>query len=790
MLSIHAYDKDHVQDPKFLYAIRTRKETLTGQLVIILFSKTGTMNRAFEEIGYSNVWSIDIQNPDCNEFNHVLGDWKIGLQQLEKKFGEAQIIVAFPDCQYLCFNGNAANARKAGVLTEKEDTRCKKKVEAAKIMLDVLNLERPVVMAENGKGYLMRALFRIDGKQVYNIVQPWNFFDPSKPDPNDNHVKETHLFSGGDRDALDAYPITNFFKTYSEPSDVQKNWVNLQKSYNDRSKTPQGMANAIAHCCRSRLQFFESSLSMTRNREKRINQVKFILKESELNPPPLGKKCCNRLENDMVCNLPLGHNGDDRNMKNGTNLRCGVFDYERDQYLYEQPLLSSQRQRMQTSMSEYELLANHTSNEGKKEIRVNKKRKKNTDVIEIDQEAKYYMKNGGNQKYNYIQLMWRRNNDDKFKSLGYHITKEAAVDRIKQHCTSFGYSFPPKHLMKELNGRCRKNSQWKDVLQYMRNISENNGENTQEFPIAQNVADTQMTQNSDARYIHNSKQRYVNVDQTPKLDIDSGFRWWRAIRKQLKRSKSCGIRRKNLRNAVLDAYMRHLSKQKTKAAECTRKWCETHPVQLRRHFRKQLRLARTKGRLHTSGKMVHIVLTNTQNLPNTQMTQKRLVHESGNSGEISIKHAKPIYYMKIRKNQKKETKFQLLWRLNNEKKNKSLGLHTSKEAVIDKIREHCFSSGYSYPPDHLIKEMNGDGRKDSQWKDVLKYIGNVEELQTHINNKPSEPAPMNSIWNELPIAQVTQIIQNLPIVQATPIVQVASTSRIDYSNNIRIEELD
>ena len=62
MLSIHVHDRDHVQDPKLLYAIRTRKGTLTGPLVVILFSKTGTMNRAFEEMGYSNVWSIDIQN--------------------------------------------------------------------------------------------------------------------------------------------------------------------------------------------------------------------------------------------------------------------------------------------------------------------------------------------------------------------------------------------------------------------------------------------------------------------------------------------------------------------------------------------------------------------------------------------------------------------------------------------------------------------------------------------------------------------------------------------------------
>ena len=73
---------------------------------------------------------------------------------------------------------------------------------------------------------------------------------------------------------------------------------------------------------------------------KKINQVKFILNESELNPPPLGRKCCRILENGMICNLPLNHDGDYRNMKNGTNLRCGVFDYEKNQYSYQQPLLS------------------------------------------------------------------------------------------------------------------------------------------------------------------------------------------------------------------------------------------------------------------------------------------------------------------------------------------------------------------------------------------------------------------------------------------------------------------
>ena len=444
MLSIHAHDKDHVQDPKFLYAIRTRKERLTGPLVVILFSKTGTMNSAFEEIGYSNVWSIDIQNPDCNEFNHVLGDWRIGLQNLEQKFGEAHIIVAFPDCQYLCFNGNAANARKAGVLTEEENIRCKKKIEAAKIMLDVLNLKRPVVMAENGKGYLMRALFRVDGKQVYSIVQPWNFFDPNNPNPDDNHVKETHLFSGGDKDALDAYPITNFFKTYSEPSDVQKNWVNLQKTYNDRSKTPQGMANAIADCCRKRLQFFESTLSMTRNREKIINQVKFILKESELNPPPLGKECCKPLENGMVCNLPLGHDGDDRNMRNGTNLRCGVFDYKSNKYLYQQPLfLPRQRIQQTSSIDEHERLVHESTcaSTNNNTLVDSCHLAFNTDH---EHEPIYYVHKIINKKSRpKFQLRWRLKKEKKINSLGFHISKEAAVDKLKEHCHSSGYSYPP-----------------------------------------------------------------------------------------------------------------------------------------------------------------------------------------------------------------------------------------------------------------------------------------------------------------------------------------------------------
>jgi 2-polyprenyl-6-methoxyphenol hydroxylase-like FAD-dependent oxidoreductase len=99
------------------------------------------------------------------------------------------------------------------------------------------------------------------------------------------------------------------------------------------------------------------------------------------------------------------------------------------------------------------------------------------------------------------------------------------------------------------------------------------------------------------------------------VDIDSGFRWRRAMRKQLKRvggsgevgGTGGGVRRKHLRTAVLDAYLRHLSEQQTEAAERTRKWCEANPAQLRRLFRERLRLARTKGQLNTSGKMVHLV---------------------------------------------------------------------------------------------------------------------------------------------------------------------------------------
>ena len=90
--------------------------------------------------------------------------------------------------------------------------------------------------------------------------------------------------------------------------------------------------------------------------------------------------------------------------------------------------------------SEQEQIEKSTVNK-KNRKRMKKATKK---IIESNNEAKYYIKKGGAKKYNYTQLIWRKNNKEKFRYLGYYTSKQAAVDKIKQHCISFGHSFPPK----------------------------------------------------------------------------------------------------------------------------------------------------------------------------------------------------------------------------------------------------------------------------------------------------------------------------------------------------------
>ena len=83
---------------------------------------------------------------------------------------------------------------------------------------------------------------------------------------------------------------------------------------------------------------------------------------------------------------------------------------------------------------------------------------------------------------------------------------------------------------------------------------------------------------------------------------DWGFNWQGVTCQSLVLASGGGLRRKQLRKAVLKLYLRHISAHSE--AETARRWWKSHQLELRARFRMHLRNARANGHLRTEGKMV------------------------------------------------------------------------------------------------------------------------------------------------------------------------------------------
>lgn len=81
-----------------------------------------------------------------------------------------------------------------------------------------------------------------------------------------------------------------------------------------------------------------------------------------------------------------------------------------------------------------------------------------------------------------------------------------------------------------------------------------------------------------------------------------GFKWGRELSTRLIAFAEDGVRRKQLRKAVLREYLSHLAQQRGASEDL--RWWKAHKPELKALFRKHLRQAKQDGRLRTQGKMV------------------------------------------------------------------------------------------------------------------------------------------------------------------------------------------
>ena len=282
-----------------------------------------------------DVYSADIQPTLMHDrtYRHYTGDYKEAYELLVKAYGKPPVVVlGNPVCHYSTFVC-PGNHFKLGELTAKDKKRLKEKKEWLENKFEMLHIPGcPVIITENPKGYADKVITRADGGKAYVEVQPWQFWGFNGwYDPDDNHVKNTHLFSAGNKSAINKYSIEAYAVQHEEPAGCVRDWVAKQKDSNARSVVPTGMADAIAKCAVDR--YIHSLEQIT---PKELVQLAFH--DDKINSTEaLEKRPCNTFigmynGEKCHCNLPLGHDTY-RNIKRGVTC-CAYIDYTTGQTLF------------------------------------------------------------------------------------------------------------------------------------------------------------------------------------------------------------------------------------------------------------------------------------------------------------------------------------------------------------------------------------------------------------------------------------------------------------------------
>lgn len=275
-----------------------------------------------------DVYSADIQETSMatQKPRHHVGDYKEAYEILLKAYGKPPVVVlGNPSCQFTTFAAKE-NHFQLGDQTAEDKERVKEQKKWLEIKFWMLHTPGcPVIITENPKGYAMTVITLADGGRAYVKVQPWHFlgFDGNF-DIKDNHVKETYLFSAGNKDAIDKYPIEAHIVWHEMPDGCVKDWVRKQKDSNARSVVPTGMAYAISKCAVDR--YFHH---LKRTTPKEFMQLAFH--EDKINSSEAAQKQqCNRFigmynGETCYCNLPPFHDTE-RNLKRGVTC-CAFVDW-------------------------------------------------------------------------------------------------------------------------------------------------------------------------------------------------------------------------------------------------------------------------------------------------------------------------------------------------------------------------------------------------------------------------------------------------------------------------------
>ena len=339
------------------------KDRHDRQYIYCPFNKSGIQDGAIREVLELNllrnidVWTADLLDHDYVQTFHLKMNWDDALEHLTQLYGKPPIaMVCNPLCSfntYLC----PSNFPKLGwenIPEEKE--RFEKKKEWMKICMKLLHKcgedEKgvPIVYLENPAGFMDDVITIESEKPGYDNLQPWMFFDPANPNVEDKHTKATHIWNGGNKDAIRAFPLTKKIISETKPPGTEEDWVMNQEDSDDRSKFSPGFARAIAlnlverltflfKFCKTGLVKVDSSRKLVYKKDVSLEMRKFEWHRENINKDK--REACGRGlgfdKNGIAhfCNLPK-HHDTQKEAKRDIACFCGIYDYETSKYVHKE----------------------------------------------------------------------------------------------------------------------------------------------------------------------------------------------------------------------------------------------------------------------------------------------------------------------------------------------------------------------------------------------------------------------------------------------------------------------
>lgn len=325
-----------------------KKAKKTKKVILLLFSRSNVQAKQFQKVFKNTkhvIVQVDLQenedptvemlrpNWETSDLKpggsfHIQADWEKQYERFKNKC-QVDILISNSPCTY---NTYLAKENHYQPGTDQRERRAKMLYWCKVVYKLLTDKEKiPVRMSENPQGNMDKVVTRKNNKDAFDATHPWNHARTNNPD--DNHDKLTHWFSGGDRVAIQKHSLQNLVTQTDKADNVVTGWVGKMPDMNARSKIAPGMAYSVAILCKKRLE--ESCANFP--------DGNFPLLPLEFHPEMMNK------EPQHMCGTPLGTDGDGNvrfcNLRYGhdsggyfhiqhASKCCGVWDYRNEVWIF------------------------------------------------------------------------------------------------------------------------------------------------------------------------------------------------------------------------------------------------------------------------------------------------------------------------------------------------------------------------------------------------------------------------------------------------------------------------